>query len=354
MRNLVRFTAAAAAAVAAAAGCTAPGTQGTSVLRAAALARTRAAPPRSPSAARPLARTAASPPGDGLHALLADDSAATLPGAGTHPLSIVTLYAAPSDAQWTAVEDSAPTVAGAIVNICDSSGNGPGCDNTEWTTDNTGWDSTVSALTKAGITPLIYLTTDNGTDPVSTLEAELARARQWWGITTPMFDQMTGTEGSADNGSGICSDGGANISCESYYQQLYNDAMANGAQAVMFNPGTWYGMSPAFVYGPFEILQGFENSQAVLTANSAPAPAWADQFGQFQFTATVSAVTRASVPADISAATARQHAGFIYADDEAEPPGYATLPSWFSAFLASLRKASLADRGSAASGGISG
>jgi hypothetical protein len=44
---------------------------------------------------------------------------------------------------------------------------------------------------------------------------------------------------------------------------------------------------------------------------------------------------------DISDATARQHAGFVYIDDEAEPPDYATLPSWFSALRAGLGAASL-------------
>ena len=276
-----------------------------------------------------------------LHGLLSRDSPAALPGSGTHPLSIVTLYAPPSDAQWTTVEDSAPTVAGAIVNICDSAGNGPGCNNTDWTSQNTSWDATVSALQAAGITPLIYITTDNGTDSISTLETELSQAQQWWGITTPMFDQMTGTEGSANDGSGICTDGGADVTCQSYYQQLYDYAMSNGAQAVMFNPGTWYGMSPAFMYGPYEILQGFENSEATLDDNADPAPSWAGSYGPFQFSATVSAATQANLATDISDATADQDAGFIYEDDEAEPPNYATLPSWFAAFLTDLSSATL-------------
>lgn len=271
-----------------------------------------------------------------LRDLLSSDSAAPLPGSGTHPLSIVTLYAVPTDTQWTTVADSAPTVADAIVNICDADGNGPGCDNSDWTSQNMAWNPTVSALEAAGITPLIYLTTDNGADSISALETELSQASQWWGITTPMFDQMAGTEGTANDGSGICTDGGADITCQSYYQQLYNYALSGGAQAVMFNPGTWYGMSPAFMYGPFEILQGFENSETTLEANSAPAPSWADSYGQFQFSATVSAASQPGLTTDVSDAMTDQHAGFIYEDDEAEPPNYGTLPSWFAAFLADL------------------
>jgi hypothetical protein len=274
-----------------------------------------------------------------LHEILA------LPGSGTHPLSIVTLYAAPSSSQWVTVEHSAPTVAGAIVNICDpvagGPGIGPGCDNEDWTSKNTAWDGTVAALQKAGITPLIYITTDNGADSVATLETELSQARQWWGITTPMFDQMVGTEGTANNGKGICANGSSPVTCRSYYARLYAYAMAHGAQAVMFNPGTWYGMSPAFMYGPDEILQGFENSQRTLRANSGPAPSWAGSYGQFQFSATVSAATQSRLTADITDATGHQDAGFLYEDDEAEPPDYGTLPSWFGTFRSDLAAASL-------------
>jgi hypothetical protein len=280
-----------------------------------------------------------------LQDLLADRDAA-LPGTGAHPLSIVTLYAAPSAAQWTTVEDSAPEVAGAVVNICDdpaTAGNddGPGCNNTDWTAKNTAWDAAVPALQKAGVTPLIYITTDNGADSIATLETELSQASQWWGITTPMFDQMVGTEGTVNNGKGICADGGKDITCRSYYGQLYSYALAHGAQAVMFNPGTWYGMSPAFMYGPDEILQGFENSASTLASASSLAPSWADSYGQFQFSATVSAAAEGDLASDVSDATGHEHAGFLYEDDEAEPPDYATLPSWFGTLVSDLSKASL-------------
>lgn len=275
-----------------------------------------------------------------LHLLLAHDAPRALPGTGKHPMSIVTLYAQPADPAWTTIDDSAPTVAGAIVNICQGN-DGPGCNNTDWPGKNTAWDPTVSALQAAGITPLIYLTTDNGEDSISTLETELSQAKQWWDITTPMFDQMTGTEGSPGSSPDVCSDGGANISCQSYYHQLYNYAMANGAQAVMFNPGTFFGLTPAFMYGPYEILQGFEGSQATLQKNASPAPSWAGGYGQLQFSATVSGATQAELTADVADATADQRAGLIYDDDETGTPDYATLPSWFATLLNDLSAATL-------------
>lgn len=285
-----------------------------------------------------------------LHLLLAHDSPKALPGTGKHPLSIVTLYAQPTDAQWTAVDDAAPEVAGAIVNICiettingQAANVGPGCDDTDWPSNNTAWDPTVSALQAAGITPLIYLTTDNGEDPVSTLETELSQAKQWWGITTPMFDQMTGTEGSPGSSPDICSDGGANISCQSYYQQLYNYAMSSGAQAVMFNPGTFFGLTPAFMYGPYEILQGFEGSEATLRGNANPAPSWAGSYGQLQFSATVSGATQADLTTDVADAMADQQAGLIYENDQTGTPNYGTLPSWFATLLSDLPAATLSN-----------
>ena len=279
-----------------------------------------------------------------LHDALAHD-AAGLPGTGKLPLSIVTLYAPPTSTDWATVETSGPTVAGAIVNICDdpSTGNddGPGCNNTDWTAKNTTWDATVSALQTAGITPLIYITTDNGADAIATVENELSQAKQWWGIATPMFDQMVGTQGTANDGSGICTDGGANISCQSYYQQLYTFAMAGGAQAVMFNPGGWYGMSSAFMYGPDEILQGFENIETTLQKPTFPTPSWVDSYGQFQFSATVSEGTQPQLATDIADAATGQHAGFVYETEETAPPGYGALPPWFATFLTDLQGGSL-------------
>jgi hypothetical protein len=292
-----------------------------------------------------------------LHVLLAHDSPDALPGTGTHPLSIVTLYSTATDPEWTTVDDSAADVAGAIVNICiETTINsqevnvGPGCDNTDWPSKNTAWDPTVSGLQAAGITPLIYVTTDNGADAISTLETELSQAKSWWGITSPMFDQMTGIEGTADDGSDICTDGGADITCQSYYHQLYNYAMANGAQAVEFNPGTFFDITPAFMYGPFEILQGFEGAETTLTApNNPPAPSWADSYGEFQFSATIAngasaTVSESELPGDISDAMTDQHAGLIYENNEAEGQvNYGSLAPWFSTFLTDLNAVSLSD-----------
>jgi hypothetical protein len=265
-------------------------------------------------------------------------------GSSTHAEAIVTLYADPTDPQWATV-DSSQNVAGAIVNACDVAGNGPGCNNSDWTSEPTGWTTTVQNLNSAGISPLIYITTHNGANSISRLETEMSQAKSWWGITDPMFDEMVGDEGTANNGSGICTDGGANISCVSYYEQLYTYAVNEGAGAVMYNPGTFYGLSSSYIYGPDEILQGFEGDEATLRNNTDPAPSWASSYAKTQFSATISAGTSANLATDIQDAVTDQDAGYVYVDNEPEPPNYTTLPPFWGSEQSDLGNTSLSGSG---------
>src|SRR5580698_8348831 len=118
----------------------------------------------------------------------------------------------------------------------------------------------------------------------------------------------------------------ASASEVSYYQSLYNYAMANGAKIVMFNPGT---VAPqSYMFGPAEILQQFEGTEAQFDA--ATFPGWMSSYPASEFSATISAGTSAGVGTDISDA-AQDDIGNIYVDDEAEPPNYSTLPAFWSA-----------------------
>jgi hypothetical protein len=75
------------------------------------------------------------------------------------------------------------------------------------------------------------------------VESELQNAISWYGVSSPMFD------GTATSASEV-----------SYYQSLYNYAIANGAKTVMFNPGT---IAPqSYMFGPNEVLQQFEGTEA--------------------------------------------------------------------------------------------
>jgi Spherulation-specific family 4 len=222
---------------------------------------------------------------------------------------VTTLYAYPTLPSWQQVESAAPTVSASIVDICAPDGSGSGCNGQPADAENTAWPPTIKALQQAGITPLYYIWTDYGATPVATVEGELQNAISWYGVSSPMFD---GTSTSASEAG--------------YYQTLYNYAIANGAKIVMFNPGT---VAPqSYMFGPNEILQQFEGTEAQFDA--ATFPSWMSSYSASEFSATISAGTSAGVGTDISDA-AHDGIGNIYVDDEAEPPNYSTLPAFWSA-----------------------
>jgi Spherulation-specific family 4 len=230
--------------------------------------------------------------------------------AGPSAESIVTtLYAYPTLPSWQQVESAAPTVSAAIVDICAPDGSGSGCNGQPADAENTVWLPTIQALQKAGITPLYYIWTDYGGTPLATVEGELLNAISWYGISSPMFD---GTSTSASE--------------VSYYQALYNFAIANGAKTAMLNPGT---VAPqSYMFGPGEILQQFEGTETQFEATAFPS--WMASYPASEFSATISAGTAAGVGADITDA-GQDGIGNIYVDDEAEPPSYSTLPAFWPA-----------------------
>ncbi len=234
---------------------------------------------------------------------------AALAASGGSESIVTTLYAYPTLPSWGQVESAAPTVSAAIVDICAPDGSGSGCNGQPADAKSTVWTPTIQALQQAGITPLYYIWTDYGATPLATVESELQDAITWYGVASPMFD---GTSTSASE--------------VSYYQSLYNYAIASGAKTVMFNPGT---IAPqSYMFGPGEILQQFEGSEAQFDATSFPS--WMDSYPASDFSATISAGTSAGVARDVSDAAA-DNIGNVYVDDEAEPPSYSTLPAFWSA-----------------------
>jgi Spherulation-specific family 4 len=222
---------------------------------------------------------------------------------------VTTLYAYPTLPSWQQVESAAPTVTASILDICAPDGSGSGCNGQPADAANTTWPPTIKALQQAGITPLYYIWTDYGATPLATVESELQNAISWYGVSSPMFDGTSTSAGEA-----------------SYYQTLYSYAIANGAKIVMFNPGT---VAPqSYMFGPAEILQQFEGTEAQFDA--AAFPSWMSSYPASQFSATISAGTSAGVGTDISDA-AQDDIGNIYVDDEAEPPNYSTLAAFWPA-----------------------
>jgi hypothetical protein len=243
----------------------------------------------------------------GLSIGFASAALAASPGAAAESI-VTTLYAYPTLSSWGQVESAAPTVSAAIVDICAPDGSGSGCNGQPADAESTVWVPTIQALQAAGITPLYYIWTDYGATPLATVESELQNAITWYGVSSPMFD---GTSTSASEAS--------------YYESLYNYAIANGAKTVMFDPGA---IAPqSYMFGPDEILQQFEGTEAQFDAASFPS--WMASYPASEFSATISAGTSAGVGTDVSDA-AKDGIGNVYVDDEAEPPNYSTLPAFWS------------------------
>jgi hypothetical protein len=232
---------------------------------------------------------------------------------------ITTLYAYPTESPWQQVEQSAPTVKYAIIDVCAPDGSGSGCNGKPATAKNPDWPSTISALENAGITPLYYISTNYGATSVSTLESEVQQAISWYGVASVHWDTM--------QPSGTCSNGGSSIPCTTYNADLYNFAVSKGAVAVMFNPGTTYGVSTADIFGSKEILEVFEGTAA--SFEKASFPSWMNSYSSNQFVATLSAGTSSTVGTDVADAV-KDNIGNIYEDDESEPPNYSTLPAFWS------------------------
>jgi hypothetical protein len=222
---------------------------------------------------------------------------------------VTTLYAYPTLSSWGQVEAAAPTVSASIVDICAPDGSGSGCNGQPADAESTVWPPTIQALQAAGITPLYYIWTDYGATPLATVESELQNAITWYGVASPMFD---GTSASASEAG--------------YYQALYNYAIGVGAKTVMFNAGTVVPQS--YMFGPDEIMQMFEGTQAQFQAASFPS--WMAGYPPSEFSATIAAGTSAGLATDVSDAQ-QDGIGNIYVNDEAEPPNYSTLPAFWSA-----------------------
>jgi hypothetical protein len=88
-----------------------------------------------------------------------------------------------------------------------------------------------------------------------------------------------------------------------------------------------------------QVFEGPETTEGDVTGfQSATFPSWMGSYPAGEFAATVSAGTSTGVGTDVSDA-ARDGIGNIYVDDEAEPPNYSALPSFWSAEVADVAAA---------------
>jgi hypothetical protein len=243
------------------------------------------------------------------------DVAGVTPSAPARQQIVTPLYAAPSSSYWTTLDDSAPVVRAAIVDICAPDGTGSGCDGEPADEENTSWPPVIDALLDAGVTPLYYISTDYGDTPIDTVESEISDAISWYGTSSIMLDEVPTS----------CAD-------ESYYATLYTYIHDDGG-IVMLDPGTVTSSSSCYLPAA-DILEVFSGSQA--SFQSTTFPSWMSGYPSSSFAAVISAGTSAGVGTDVSDA-ASDGIGNVYVDDESEPPGYATLPSFWSSEVSDVQ-----------------
>jgi len=245
-------------------------------------------------------------------------------GASTEHI-ITSLYAYPTLSAWSQVEQAAPVVKYAIVNICAPDGTGSGCGSPA-DEKNSDWVPTIQSLVSNAITPLYYISTNYGATSLSVLEGELQNAIAWYGIASPMFDTTAI--------SGNCSNGDSPIPCTTYYDDLYTYAVSIGATAVVYNPGA---IPPSnYMFGPKVIMQVYEGSASGFQDTTFPS--WMSNYPASEFAATLSAGTSSSIGTDVTDAL-HDDIGNIYEDDEAEPPNYSMLPAYWHAEVTDVQNA---------------
>ena len=248
---------------------------------------------------------------------------------------ITTLYAYPGISGWNLVTGNAPVVGASIADMCAADGSGSGCDGTPWTEQPPpAWATQIEALQNAGITPLIYITTDYGdigggpAFSLATVESEVAAAVGWYGRGIGfMFDQ-------------------AGTSCgleSSYYGPLYDyvKSVTNDG-TVEVSPGTVTADMACYMNAA-DILQVFEGAENGSNVQPGRAgfqghrfPRWMRAYPASRFAATISQASAAGVGTDVADAVA-DRIGNIYIDDEPEPdPGYQTLPAFWPAEVADV------------------
>jgi Spherulation-specific family 4 len=243
---------------------------------------------------------------------------AGLPPAGVAAQRIlVPLYATADSPAWAQVTRGAPAVRASVVDICAPDGTGSGCaDGRPADAPNPAWPPVIGALRGAGVLPLYYIATGYGSTPLAAVETEVTDAVLWYGTPSVMLDQVPTA----------CSD-------VPYYQALYGFVHALGG-IVMLDPGAATASSCYLPAG--DILGVFAGSQAQFQRRTFPS--WLGGYPSSRFAAVISAGTSRGAGTDVAAA-ALDGIGNVYVDDEAEPPGYATLPAFWPAEITAVTRA---------------
>jgi hypothetical protein len=254
-------------------------------------------------------------------------------------------FSGPTSADWTTIADDkdnpAGSTVGAIFEACDPLGNCGGAA----TEANPQWQTELSALDSDGVEMLYYLSSVNGTVPLSTMETDISKAESWYGGYESymgfLIDQVYPTGESTTQCSGAAT-------CQDYYQDL--DQYIDGPTAdgdldlnvrVMLNPGTppdenYFAGDNSGANGTPEIIQMFENDSA--DVSSFAMPSWAVDIPDHDFAATVEGAdaTWDSTNQGYLNTLMSDGIGNVYMTNQGSATkgaAYSALPPWYSSLL---------------------
>ena len=253
----------------------------------------------------------------------------TFPGASTAAADAATqvhmtvpfypAYPGFNDPGWTEIENATPagTVTNAIVNFCDTSGNGPGCDNKPWGSKNTSWDSTIAGLQAAGVSPMGYTWSNYDKTPAATVEKEILDWVRWYSVKHVFVD-------------------GASTHDASYYCKLATYAIGHGVTQFEINPGTNITSSKYECAGTPAagkvVIDAYEGPGGSAFSAWVP-PKWMARYpGDLAVILATPGQATSGMEADLSVARADGVACFYEGTDTL----YATLPSFFAQEVASV------------------
>ena len=216
---------------------------------------------------------------------------------------LIPLYTHPTDGSWSEVvrvHASHPLVP--MIAVINPS-NGPGgSQNPEYVTG-------IMNLQNAGVTTLGYVYTNYGERSKSSVESEVSAYKRWYSVNGIMIDEMSNTQG-----------------FESYYSALNGHVKTLGMTHTVGNPGT---VVPASFIGTLDCLVIYENSGLPpiselqkYRGHAAPNSAYIS-YG----------VPTLDTAFEIASAA---YVRWLYITDACLPNPYDTLPSYFSAEVATL------------------
>jgi hypothetical protein len=221
-------------------------------------------------------------------------------------------YPGYNDPGWGEIENAAPagTVANAVVNFCDASGNGPGCNNMPWGSKNTSWDPAIAGLRAAGVNPMGYTWSSYDMTPIATVEKEILDWVKWYSVKHIFVD-------------------GASTNDHTYYCNLAKYAINHGVTQFEINPGTNITSSKYECAGTVAagkvVIDSYEG-QGGPAFSSWTAPAWMAKYpGDLAVTLATPGQTTSGMQADLAHAQTEGAAYFYEGTDTL----YASLPGFF-------------------------